>query len=45
MVSITTPGYMAPLFTTDLGHLCLLIAAVLLIAGTLVMRRMIRFEL
>lgn len=44
LVTITTPNYMEPLLTTSTGHLWLGIAALLMIAGSLVMNRMIRFD-
>lgn len=44
IVSVTTPDYMAPLLTTGAGQVCLGVAGVLMGAGILVMRRLIRFE-
>jgi len=44
LVYITTPSYMMTLFTTDLGHLLLLIAAGLMGMGVYIMRSMINFN-
>jgi tight adherence protein B len=44
LVYLTTPAYIMSLFTTDLGHLILLIAAVLMGAGIYIMRSMINFN-
>lgn len=41
---ITSPKYMRPLYTTHLGELMLLIGIVLLVLGTLWMRKMIKLE-
>lgn len=43
LVYFTTPAYIMTLFTTDLGHLLLLIAAVLMGMGIYIMRSMINF--
>jgi len=45
LVYVTTPSYMMTLFTTDLGHLLLLIAAGLMATGIYVMRSMINFAI
>jgi len=45
LVYLTTPSYMLTLFTTDLGHLLLLIAAGLMATGIYVMRSMINFAI
>jgi Flp pilus assembly protein TadB len=42
---IGSHGYMRPLYTTHLGELLLLIAAVLVVVGTLWMRKIIRIEI
>jgi tight adherence protein B len=44
LVYLTTPHYIMSLFTTDLGHLLLLIAAGLMGAGIYIMRSMINFN-
>jgi tight adherence protein B len=44
LVYFTTPAYIMSLFTTDLGHLLLLIAAGLMGAGIYIMRSMINFN-
>jgi Flp pilus assembly protein TadB len=42
---IGSPEYMRPLYTTHLGELLLLIASVLIVVGTIWMRKMIRIEI
>jgi tight adherence protein B len=44
LVYLTTPAYIMTLFTTDLGHLILLIAAGLMGTGIYIMRSMINFN-
>ena len=44
LVYLSTPSYIMSLFTTDLGHLILLIAAGLMGAGIYIMRSMINFN-
>jgi tight adherence protein B len=44
LVYMTTPAYIMSLFTTDLGHLILLIAAGLMGMGIYIMRSMINFN-
>jgi tight adherence protein B len=44
LISITTPSYMAVLFTDKRGHLILLMGALLMAVGIWVMRRMINFK-
>jgi tight adherence protein B len=44
LVSVTTPGYMVPLFRDPLGHLMLAGSAVWMTLGVLVMRKMINFD-
>jgi tight adherence protein B len=44
LVYMTTPAYIMTLFTSDLGHLILLIAAGLMGAGIYIMRSMINFS-
>ncbi len=45
LVYFTTPAYIMTLFTTDLGHLILLIAAALMGMGIYIMRSMINFAI
>ena len=45
MVSVISPEYMAPLFTTSLGQLMLLIGGFWMLTGILVMRGMINFKM
>lgn len=45
LVYMTTPAYIMSLFTTDLGHLILLIAAGLMGMGIYIMRSMINFAI
>jgi tight adherence protein B len=44
LVYLTTPAYITTLFTEELGHLILLIAAGLMGAGIYIMRSMINFD-
>jgi tight adherence protein B len=44
LVSLTTPTYMVPLFTTNIGLIWLGIAAVMMFMGGFVMNRMIQFD-
>jgi len=44
LVSMTSPAYLLPLFTTNIGHIWLVVAAVMLTMGILVMRKMVSFE-
>ncbi|WP_116653291.1 type II secretion system F family protein [Pelagibacterium sediminicola] len=43
-VSVISPNYLMPLFTTNGGLICLGVAALMLAAGTFVMNRMIQFD-
>ena len=45
LVTVTSPDYMTPLFTTSTGHLALLIGAAMMSFGIFVMRRMINFKI
>jgi tight adherence protein B len=45
LISITTPAYMAPLFTDRRGNLILLVAALMMTFGIWVMRRMMNFKI
>ncbi len=44
LISITTPSYMAPMFTDPRGHLLLMAGAFWMSVGIFVMRRMINFK-
>lgn len=44
MISVTSPKYMAPLFTDPRGHLLLMIALFWMSLGIFVMRKMINFK-
>ena len=43
-LAVVSPSYMVPLFTERTGHIVLAVCALLMIAGTLVMRKMINFD-
>jgi tight adherence protein B len=45
LVSMTSPDYIAPLFTDPRGHLILLGSGVWMLIGVLVMRKMISFDI
>ena len=45
LVTVSSPSYMIPLFTTSGGHMALAIGAGLMATGTFVMRRMINFKI
>ncbi|MFW6299371.1 MAG: type II secretion system F family protein [Oceanicaulis sp.] len=45
MVSVISPDYMTPLFTTSMGQLMLLGGAGWMVTGILVMRGMINFKM
>lgn len=45
MVYLTTPDYIMQLFVTETGHMILTLAVILLFIGTMVMRRMMNFEI
>lgn len=44
LITIASPEYMAELYTTSTGHRNLMIGAVMMVMGTLVMRKMINFK-
>jgi tight adherence protein B len=44
MVYISTPDYIMPLFTTTPGHFMVAVGAVWMLAGVLIMRKMINFK-
>lgn len=45
LVSIVSPAYLLPLFTTPIGQVCLGVGVLMLAAGIFVMSRMVRFEI
>ena len=44
LISVTSPAYMAPMFTDPRGHLMLLASAIWMSIGIFVMRKMINFK-
>lgn len=44
LVTLVSPGYLAPFITTDLGHLWAGVAVIMLAFGIFVMNRMIQFD-
>lgn len=44
LVSLVSPSYLAPLFTTPVGNVCLGVGVVMLAAGMFIMNRMVQFE-
>ena len=44
LVSVVSPTYLVPLFTTTLGHIWLGVGVVMLAMGIFVMNRMIQFD-
>lgn len=45
LVSLVSPSYLAPLFTTPIGQLCLGVGVLMMAAGVFVMHRMVQFEI
>ncbi|WP_157017551.1 type II secretion system F family protein [Mesorhizobium xinjiangense] len=45
LVSVTSPNYLVPLFTTSTGHIILGVSAIWMCVGIFVMRNMINFEI
>ncbi|MBN9320263.1 MAG: secretion protein F [Caulobacterales bacterium 68-7] len=45
LITVTTPGYMAPMFSDPRGHLLLLVAGGMMSMGVFVMRKMINFKI
>ena len=45
LVSLTTPTYLLPLIETDIGKICLGIAAILMFMGGFIMNRMVQFDI
>lgn len=44
LVSLTTPSYLLPLVSTDIGKLCLGVAVILMGLGGFIMNRMVQFD-
>ncbi|MCP8885251.1 type II secretion system F family protein [Devosia sp. XJ19-1] len=44
LVSLVSPSYLVPLFTTPIGNVCLGVGVVMLATGIFVMNRMVQFE-
>jgi tight adherence protein B len=44
LVTLTTPSYMVPMFTTTLGFIWLGIAAIMMTFGVWVMAKMVAFD-
>ena len=44
LVSVVSPNYLVPLFTTPVGNLCLAIGLIMLAMGVFVMNRMVKFD-
>lgn len=44
LVSLTTPSYLLPLIETDVGKICLGIAALLMFMGGFIMNKMVQFD-
>jgi tight adherence protein B len=44
IITLMNPGYMSPLYHTSTGHLMLVVAAVLVISGSLVIKRIVEIE-
>ena len=45
LISITSPAYMAPLFTDPRGHVMLMIGGAMMAFGIFVMKKMINFKI
>ena len=45
LITVTTPGYMAPMFSDPRGHMLLLVAGGMMSLGIFVMRKMINFKI
>ena len=45
LVSLTTPTYLLPLVETQVGQICLAVAAVMMFMGGFIMNRMIQFDI
>jgi tight adherence protein B len=44
LVSLTTPTYLLPLFTTPIGNIWLGIAAIMMSVGIFIMKKMVEFD-
>ncbi len=44
IVSLVSPGYLAPLFFTPIGNICLGVGVLMLATGLFVMNRMVQFD-
>lgn len=44
IVSLVSPGYLLPLFTTPVGNICLGVGVLMLATGLFVMNRMVQFD-
>ncbi|WP_338722276.1 type II secretion system F family protein [Devosia sp. XK-2] len=44
LVSLVSPSYLAPLFSTPVGNICLGVGVVMMATGVFVMNRMVQFE-
>lgn len=45
LIYLSQPSYIMPLFTEELGHIFIAVGAIMMTAGTLMMRKMINFEM
>ncbi len=45
LVQLSSPGFIAPLFTTQIGHIMLLVSAFWMMCGIVVMKNMINFDI
>jgi tight adherence protein B len=45
LVQMSSPGFIAPLFTTQMGHIMLLISGFWMLCGIVVMKNMINFDI
>lgn len=45
LVQLSSPGFIKPLFTTQMGHLMLLIAGFWMLCGIIAMKKMISFDI
>jgi tight adherence protein B len=45
LVQLSSPGFIAPLFTTQMGHIMLVVSAFWMMCGIAVMKKMINFDI
>jgi tight adherence protein B len=45
LVQVSSPGFIAPLFTTQMGHIMLVASAFWMMCGIMVMRNMVNFDI